>query len=221
MKIRISNLLAIIALVMVTGCATSRSVLSVNSAPSYNTANPAEGVAVKLQTTDAREFQTKPPSPDIPSLKDGDIYNQATTSRAIARKRNGYGKALGDVLLPEGQTVATIVQDAVAASFRQAGYRVLRAGEPGFEQAVPVDIRIKQYWSWVSLGFWAGTMHCRAEVVVKAPLTGLESGLTTEALAEKSVQAAFESDWQDISSQGLTNLTTNLASKLPRQTAAK
>lgn len=221
MKISISNLLAIAALVMVTGCATSRSVLTVNSAPSYNTSNPAEGVAVKLKTTDAREFQTKPPSPDIPSLKDGDIHNQSTTSRAIARKRNGYGKALGDVLLPEGQTVANLTEEAIAASFRQAGYRVLRAGDAGFDKATTVDAQIKQYWSWVTIGFWAVTMHCRAEVVVTAPLPGLSSGIRVESLSEKSLSAAFESDWQDIASQGLTKLTSDLAGKLPRQTAVR
>lgn len=221
MKIRISNLLAILALVMVTGCATSRSVLTVDSAPSYNTANPTEGVAIKLMTADARQFQMKPPSPDIPSLKDGDISNQATTSRAIARKRNGYGKALGDVLLPEGQTVAALAEGAIAASFRQAGYRVLHTGDAGFDKAVIVDAQIRQYWSWVTIGFWAGTMHCRAEVTVTAPLPGLSSGITVESLAEKSVQAAFESDWQDIASQGLTKLTSDLASRLPRQTATR
>jgi len=214
-------LLALGALIMVTGCATSRSVVSLGTQPAYNNANPVEGTAVKITAVDARVFELKPSTPDIPSLKDGAIDNKDTTSRAIGRKRNGYGKALGDILLPEGQTVSNVVGGAVTNAFRQAGYRVLSPGDAGYDQAVPVDAQIKQYWSWVNMGFWTIKLSCRSEVLVTAPLPGLKAGLNVQSLAEKSTAAAFESDWQDIATEGLAKLTTDLASKLPRQTAAQ
>lgn len=212
--------MALTALVMVTGCATSRSVVSVGAQGSYNNANPAEGVAVKIETVDARTFEMKPPTPDIPSLKDGAITNQATTSRAIGRKRNGYGRALGDILLPEGQTVAQVAGDAIEHGFRQSGYRVLKTGDAGYERAISVSAKIKQYWAWVDIGFWALTLHSRAEVVLTSSLAGLESGLVVESEAQKQSGAAFETDWQDIATKGLTELTSEIAKKLPRQTVA-
>jgi hypothetical protein len=219
MKLHVKLLLSIVAAMLLAGCATSRSVVAVQAAPSYQSANPADGTAIKLVTTDVRKFELAPATPDIPSLKNGEITNTAITSRAIARKRNTYGKALGDVLLPEGQTVATTVESAVAAGFREAGYRVLRPGDPGFEDAVAVDAQVNQYWSWTNMG-WALTLNCRSEVTLTAPLPGMETGLNVTALADKSVQAAFESDWQDIASRGLTELTRSVSHALPRRTAA-
>lgn len=213
--------MALAALVMVTGCATSRSVVSVGSQSSYNSANPTEGVAVRIETVDARTFEMKPPTPDIPSLKDGAITNTATTSRAIGRKRNGYGKALGDILLPEGQTVAMVAGDAITDGFRQSGYRVLKAGDAGYEQAITVSAKVKQYWAWVDIGFWALTLHSRAEVVLTSSLKGLESGLIVQSEAKKQSGAAFETDWQDIANKGLVELTREITRKLPRQTAAQ
>ena len=86
-----------------TGCATSRGILEV---PLTVGDNPAQGREVKIvRVSDRRTFQMKPPDPSTPSLKDEAIDNPAITSRAIARKRSGYGMAMGDILLPEGQTV--------------------------------------------------------------------------------------------------------------------
>lgn len=218
MKLKIA--LALAALLMVTGCATSRSVVSIGSQGVYNNANPIEGQAVKIEVADVRVFEARPPTPDIPSLKDGDIRNTATTTRAIGRKRNGYGRALGDILLPEGQTVAMITTDAIANGFKQAGYRVLKAGDPGYEQAADVKIKLKQYWSWVDIGFWALTLHCRAEVEMTGPVTGLEKGLVVISEAQQQAGAAFEETWQEIANEGLSALTKEVAQKLPRQTAS-
>lgn len=208
---------AVAVLLLLCGCATSRSVLAVNTAPQYQTANPEVGQAVKLNVVDARAFELRPATPDIPSLKNGEIGNTAITSRAIARKRNGYGKALGDVLLPEGQTVALVVGNAIAEGFKGAGYRIVVAGDPAYDSAVSVDATINQYWSWVDMGFWALTLNCRVDVTLTSSLSGLEQGLTTLVAPSKQAGAAFESDWQDIATTGLNELTREIIQKLPRQ----
>ncbi len=55
-----------------------------------------------MKVEDDRKFQDKPASADIPSLK-GEQSNATVEekARAVARKRNGYGKALGDILLKD------------------------------------------------------------------------------------------------------------------------
>ena len=112
--------------------------------------NPIQGREVKIvRVTDRRTFQLKPSDPSTPSLKDGQIDNPAITSRAIARKRSGYGKAMGDILLPEGHTVEQLVGTALTRGLRGAGYRVLLQGQEGYEQAVPLEADIRRFWTWI------------------------------------------------------------------------
>lgn len=74
-----------------------------------------------MRVTDRRVFEADPDDPSTPSLKGGEIHNTATTSRAIARKRGGFGKAWGDILLPEGRTVAHLMEEALTRAFQDAG----------------------------------------------------------------------------------------------------
>ena len=217
---RIIALIAVMTIMLLGGCATSRSVVTVNGTPQDTAANPERGTAIRFETEDVRVFEAKPATPDIPSLKNGEITNESITSRAIARKRNSYGRGLGDVLLPEGQTVAKLIENAVASSFREAGYRVLTSSDPGFDKALPVDTKINQYWSWMNPGFWAITLSCRTEVTITAPIAGFEDGRKITALAENSMQAAFESAWQEIATEGLTELKRSLSRSIPREVAS-
>lgn len=84
---------------VLTVCATSRGVV----VPQMTTGtNPQQGVAVRIVTVeDKRIFQIKPKDPSIPSLMDDNIGDKDLKSRAVGRKRNSFGKVLGDVMLPE------------------------------------------------------------------------------------------------------------------------
>lgn len=71
-----------------------------------------------ISAVDERVFQIDPRSADIPSLKNDEEVNDASiTQRAIGRKRNGFGKGLGDVVLPSGRTVSQLVGNAVATAY--------------------------------------------------------------------------------------------------------
>ena len=87
-------------------CATNRGYLNVPVDTGSLSAPNGKQVYIR-SITDNRQFQDKPLSADIPSLGFGGLNNATPEikSRAIARKRNSYGKALGDILLEEGQTV--------------------------------------------------------------------------------------------------------------------
>lgn len=86
-----------------TGCATSRGLIQLPAKPPVATANSQQSsqhTAVIVLVEDDRIFEEAPKTPDIPSLKGG--LAQATQDEkacAVARKRNGYGQALGDILL--------------------------------------------------------------------------------------------------------------------------
>jgi hypothetical protein len=161
------------------GCATSRSELRLGSpGTASQSALPDNApVAVIRTVKDERIFEGAPTDPSIPSLG-FEGAAQATTEvklRAIGRKRNSYGMALGDVLLEQGQTVESVVRENVAASLREAGYKVL--GEaPGVSPALTVDVQIRKFWSWIQPGFWAITV--KSEVVTDISLP-TRPGITT------------------------------------------
>ena len=101
-----------------TGCATNRGILTINERESQLNRT---GVAVKInKIVDMRHFEPEPSDPSTPSLKRWDeINDKKITERAVARKRNSYGKAMGDILLPEGKTVGGLVESAVIKALRR------------------------------------------------------------------------------------------------------
>lgn len=201
------------AMALLGGCATSRSVVLPDAGTAIE--NPAQGLAVRIEKIeDIRRFEAAPKTPDIPSLPADDLLNSSLTSRAIARKRNGFGLALGDVLLPEGQTVSRLVGDALAQGFRRAGYRVLTTGEAGYEQAAPVTARINEFWSWFNPGFAQVTIKNRAAIDLAGPLPPLKDGVTIRSEVSEGMQAVFEDDWRQIAGKGLAEVAEKLQAAL-------
>jgi hypothetical protein len=209
-------LMAIAIIGTVGGCATSRSVVSLDQ-PAAAAINPEHGVAVKIvRVSDARTFEASPKNPDTPSLGGQDVNDRALTARAIARKRNGLGRALGDVLLPENQTVADLMKTTMVDSFRKAHYRVLVPGDVGYDAAIPIQAQVVQFWSWLQPGFWELKVHNRAEVRITGSLPALNNGLTVHGSVDESMTAVGEDDWQEIASKGLKDFSDNLIKALAK-----
>lgn len=193
------------------GCATGRDVI----APKFEAAaNPAQGVPVRIEKVqDARDFQVKPGSPSIPSLMDDNLADEAIKSRAIARKRNGYGMALGDILVPEGQTVAKLTETVIARAFRENGFRVVSATDADYARATPVNVRINKLWTWLEMGFVLGVAS-NYEVVLTGPIAPLQQGLTVNGQIRETALVVTESVWTGIISKTLEDMYTNLKGKL-------
>ncbi|MDA7618184.1 hypothetical protein N8703_02670 [Verrucomicrobia bacterium] len=106
-----------------------------------------------MSVTDKREFQLKPPPANIPSLKNGEIEDSSIPERAIARKPNSYGKALGDILLPEGKTVMDVVENCLSMGFKENGYKVFSKGDEGYDAAIPIEVDINNFWVGLAPAF--------------------------------------------------------------------
>jgi hypothetical protein len=199
--------LQLLIVALLSGCAAGRTVVpaSIDSG-----LNPVQGTAVRIEPVqDARIFAVKPPSPDTPSLmEDNEIGDKTITSRAVGRKRGGFGAALGDVLLPEGQTVPLLVEAAVARALRESGYRVIERDGPGHEQAVPIAVRIDRFWSWFNPGFASVTLSFRGAIFLRGDIPQMENGRLVSTQLQEHMQAVFESDWQAIVNKGLESLVT-------------
>lgn len=199
------------------GCATSRSVLDI-TVP--DVPNPAGSQAVKIiEVVDKRPFELKPNNPAIPSLQNGEIKDLNITRRAVARKRNTYGAALGDVLLPEGQTVTELTRAALASGLRESGYRVVALGEPGYDSATPVSAEIEQFWAWMTPGFWQIKLDYRARIELTGdwPLAGEKRFLDGDVRILS--YAATESEWEKVINTGLQDLIQNLKAMLKKATS--
>jgi hypothetical protein len=199
-------------LIVSAGCATSRGVLDIQDKPVIN---PASGKAVKfVRVIDKRDFQINPGQPSIPSLKNNEINNKDITSRAIARKRNGFGKALGDILLPEDKTVMGVVENRVSRGFAESGYRVLTPKDKDYASAIPVEIEIQKFWGWFNPGFWSIKISFQTALKITAPIGEFENGVVVESEVQKGFQTAVGSNWQEVIDLSLEKLNNDIKLKL-------
>lgn len=195
------------------GCVSTRDVV----APRVNTAaNPAQGMPVRIsKVEDLRLFQIKPASPVTPSLMDDQISNEAIRVRAFGRQRNSYGMALGDVLLPEGQTVAGLVETVVARSLRESGYRVVSGNDADYAQAKPLVIRIDKLWTWRDLTAFKGGLVTNYEVAVTDPTSpSQQTVVVTGDIKADPWSAGDEGQWGYGLRVGLDDISAKLNAKL-------
>ena len=206
----VRKILAVAALVLLAGCATNRAEVDVLRPGDTQTPAPSNGKKVYISAVDDRVFQIKPSSSDIPSLKYDEIDDKSITERAIARKRNNFNMAIGDVLLPEGRTVSELVGNAVATAYRQAGYEVVRS--PGARDVSEVKVNIIEFWSWYSAeGVLDKVLRNKSLLQIKAPGTPVQ---TVKTLVSENVKVATDTDWKTITESGLEAITQETLKQL-------
>jgi hypothetical protein len=194
-----------LALSILAGCAVGRGTVDV-SAPQGT--NPATGKYVRIDSVqDKRTFTVAPPSADMASLDPDEDSSDASKARAIGRKRGGFGKALGDVVLPEGKTVSGLVEGALATGFQQAGYIIVKQGDPNFATATPVTAQIIDFWAWFQPGFWSVTTNQKSELQLSGDVGALHGAQTFKTRVSESKQVVVSSDWREIVEKGLSAIT--------------
>lgn len=213
------RLLCTIALVaaaaILGGCATNRSEIRISSpgalAPPVGSA-PTRMVVIR-SVSDERVFEQAPRVASIPSLGFEGAAQAAAhvKARAIGRKRSGYGQALGDVLLENGQTVAGLVRENLTAAFAQAGLRVVTENEAG-PAPLLVDVRIKQFWAWFQPGFWVITLNTQIETDID--VAGAAAPLKLSVQVADSRQMATDSAWLEVVEKALVASRAQAVAKL-------
>lgn len=157
------------------GCATGRTVISLPmpAVTQYQGQESNGKLLVIRAVTDERTYEDAPGDPSIPSLSEVPASRAAADlkARAVARKRNGYGMAQGDVVLKEPESVLSIVQANADSAFATTGFRVAALTEVASTQAQVVNIRIKQFWLWLQPGLMVGTI--RSRIVTELQFDGL------------------------------------------------
>jgi hypothetical protein len=186
--------IAFICLSALSACAASRSEVAI---PSQSSSQQETGMAVViLPPVDARQFEASPKVPFAPSLKEpAQITDTQITARAVGRKRNGYGMAMGDVLLTSPQTASSLVGDAVKAGLRDSGYRIVEANDPAYATAPKISVRMNEFWTWISPGFGSISLDNITNLTLEGSLPALSVPATIEVREHKGYIAITESAW--------------------------
>jgi uncharacterized lipoprotein YajG len=197
------------------GCATTRSEVKLGGpepAPAAAAVTKARAVFIRA-VTDERIFQQAPSDPSIPSLgfEGADKASAEIKARAIGRKRGGFGQAMGDVLLENGQTVTEVLKENLAAGLRDAGYRVANNTADAGQSPIIMDVRIKQFWAWFRPGFWAITLS--TNIMTSLEVQGMSAPTDVSVHAENSGMAATESAWIEIVNKALKEYRGQVVAK--------
>ena len=193
-----------------TGCATSRSHLDLNM-PATAPLHPNGRQVYVRSIVDKREFQDNPRSPAIPSLRGrASTASRELKSSAIGRKRNSFGKALGDYVLADGQTVQTVIYQATWNSLAALGYDVTNQREEAKPDAIVMDISIDKFWSWFAPGFSA--INIKSDITttdkIVSSTKGSERTFVIEAHAVNDYQIASNSNWKKTIAAALEEFTS-------------
>lgn len=188
-----------------TGCATKRGEVALQ-VPAATKAEvvPSNGKQVYINSVvDKRVFEIKPPEPSIPSLDPSEPQSDAIKARAVGRKRNGYGMALGDILLNENQSVSSVIKDSLKEALMDKGYQVIENKEQVTPQTYIADIKILKFWSWMNMGFLALSISCEIETTVDLKKEGTPEMYSLHVKAADSFQTGMESNYIEVMQKAL------------------
>lgn len=209
MNIRVPAML--LAAFMLGGCVTGRRVMPL---PITTQAVPAttRGTVYIASITDDRHFQNKPPDPSIPSI-DGDVTKLSVQQRdqMIGRQRNSFGKAMGDIALPAGDSVTQRVRLLVEESFRRSGYSI--SEDPG--AANSVDVSVKDFWSWVTPGFAALTFEAKLACKISDHSGDPNRFILVKGYGRNYGQFAKDVNWQEAYDPAFEDFITNFVAEVP------
>jgi hypothetical protein len=195
------------------GCATTRSTIDVSVTKTQQVS--VKGFAKVLEVKDVRRFEAFPRDPSVPSLQNSmEINDRAITSRAVARKRGGFGKAFAEILLPEGRTVEQVIREAATKALEEKGYAVVAEGSPEFANALPVNIEIQQFWSWLTPGAFLISVEFVGTVLLRGEGLVGSNEETARGYSIINAMAATDSQWQEVMQNGVQDLIEKMKTKL-------
>jgi len=214
---KVKTLLLVAAVVLLAGCATSRSVLDLSPGVPQDVQSTAtaDGKAVYIDAVrDSRKFQERPSSPSIPSLDPSEASSDSIKLRAIGRKRNTYGKALGDILLQDGTTVESLTSSAIRRAFVESGYQVLDSSSQVAPGVYVVDADIDQFWTWMNPGFWAITISSEISTSLNINEGAKKQQLAVQVRSSDNFQVGTEGNYIKVITGALNLYVEELKRKL-------
>ena len=198
--------------VTLSGCVTSRGLVTLQSPQHMAQTENLKKTAIIQVIEDDRQFENKPKTPNIPSLKGGLAHASAQDkAKAIARKRNSYGQALGDILLREG-TVSSTVQTRIENALNQAGYKVITNTSPQQSADVVISVHVNKFWSWMEIGVWS--IKLNTEIETEMNLQNNSQNIVTQTKVTTPLAMVTGSAWIKNTNHALDDYENKLITQL-------
>ena len=181
-----------LAMLSMSGCVLGHR--TVPLAVKNSAATPAKGTVLLRSVSDDRHFENKPDKPSTPSIS-GDVnaVSKAELEKYIGRQRNGYGHAMGDLVLPGGETVTEKMRELVKEAFARRGYALTTKAGSGNTAEVKID----EFWAWMTPGMWS--LGFNARISGKFTVTRAEhtTSFTVLGEGENGGQMGSTENWQE------------------------
>lgn len=218
---KISRLIILIfafAFITVTGCATNRGIVRIQlpeSTTKLGQLGQNEKAVYIESVTDKRIFQEKPKTQNTPSLGFGgsNAATEKIKKRAIARKRNTYGKAMGDILLEEDQTVETVIAATLKKAFSEKGYTITPKKENLTSDTIIVKATIKKFWAYMTPGFWTITLSSDISTDIEMISNGNKKETIT-VHSDGKYQVASGENWMEVIDLSIEKYISEVKNKI-------
>lgn len=142
--------------------------------------------------SDQRVFEQKPKEPSTPSVQ-GSLaeMSKGQLSNLIGRQRNSYGKGMGMVALPEGETVQKEMRKLLVEGLESRGYTV--TDNP--EAPIHLNVKISEFWAWFTPGAFA--VKFEAKINSELNFSGsTKQTITASSRSMNKAQIASDANWQ-------------------------
>lgn len=193
------TLLFAISALFFSGCAAKRGEVALAVPTANAEAVPSNAQQIYINSvTDKRIFEFKPSEPNIPSLDPSEPQTDDIKARAVGRKRNGYGRAMGDIVLNANQTVNSVIKDSLKEALKSKGYQVIESKDQITPQTYIADVKIVKFWAWMNPGAFAITLSCEIETNVNMKKEGDPQTYNIHVKAADSYQMGTESNYIEI-----------------------
>ena len=206
----ISSVIVICSLT--SGCVVGRRTVGLEVPPAA-TSTGTKGDAYISGVVDNRTFENKPKDPSTPSI-DGDVtaLTAEGKSEMIGRQRNGYGKAMGDIALPAGQSVPQQVRSLVEFALKARGYNVTSSATA----ATKLNVSIDQFWAWFTPGMFSVTFEARVYCALTLTKDGKTTQLMVQGYGKNPGQVASDANWKEAYDRAYKDFLDKLNTELEK-----
>lgn len=197
---------------LTSGCVVGRRTVGL-SVPPAATSMGTKGDAYIAGVADNRTFENKPNDPSTPSI-DGDVTAMTAEQKSvmIGRQRNGYGKAMGDIALPDGQTVPQQVRQLVEYALKARGYNITSNATA----ATKLNVSIDQFWAWFTPGMFTVSFEARVYCALTLTKDGKSTQLVVQGYGKNSGQVASDANWKEAYDRAYTDFLNKLGTELEK-----
>ena len=161
--------------------------------PAVGANGSSRGDICVTSVTDARQFQNKPSDPSTPSI-DGDVHTLSAEQKSlmIGRQRNTYGMAMGDIALPDGDSVTQRAKLLVEEALKHRGYKI--SSDPTATNSASVTI--DEFWAWFTPGFFSVSFEARVYCTITLKRADGSAKIIIQGYGINRGQIASDANWQ-------------------------